>query len=323
MKPTFTVLAAVTAASFSISAAAAATVDMGIGYALGTGGTTISRIDDLQAPDIGKTISLTLDGAPLSVNGITYRPNTGGFNAYKNAGNVVYSIDIDTGVATQVVAASGSNDAGQVVRTTTGAIGFDFNNALDAARIVSTNEENLVFFPERSAAEPARIIRATDLFYNVGDANEGTDPTVFANAYSNALPQAQVDASTQVQYVLDSGLDVLATLDNNAGSLNTLGSLTLDGAALNFNSVGGLDILTAPDGSDIAIALLNFRGMSQLFTFNLPTGSGPVAVTSLGSIGAGFSSFAVAPAPIPLPAAGLLLLAGLGGLGAIRRFRKG
>lgn len=321
MKITTTFVSAVAAIGLMTSAGLAATVDMGVGYALGENGTTLSRINDLTAPSVGRSVGLTLDGAVLSVNAITYRPNTGGFFAYKNAGNVVYSVDIDTGIATEVVIATGTNAAGQAIRTTTNLVGFDFNNALDAARIVSANEENLVFFPERSDTVIARVVRATDLFYKAGDLNEGQDVTVFANAYSNALPQAQVNAATQVQYVLDAGLNILATLDNNAGTLNTLGGLFLDGVALDFNAVGGLDILTTSDGSNIAIALLNLDGTGRLFSFDLPSAGGPINVTALGDpLGRGFTSFAVAP--VPLPATGLLLLAGLGGVGAIRRFRK-
>ncbi len=324
--------------AFAASSAMAASVSQGTGYALGATGYDLFTYTDLTDPVPPSTgILLTEGGNLTAVDAITYRPNTGGFFAYQNAGSRVLSVDVDTGVMTEVAVASGTvadnpamppNNVGATVGTTTRNIGFDFNNALDAARVVSTNEENLVFFPTPTR-DPAEIIRANDLFYVSDDANAGKNPSVFANAYTNAVPQDQVNADTQVQYVLDSDLDIVATLGNNSGELRTLGRLFVDDMALDFTNVGGFDILSPASDDNLGLALLNVGGMSNLYSFELPGMAGDIEATLVSSFGEGFGSFTVAangtmpaPAPVPLPASALLLAAGLGGFGALRKFRK-
>ena len=320
--------------------AMAATVNQGTGFALGASGQAIFRIDDLRNPvPPSAGVLLTEGGVIRAVDAITYRPNTNEFFAYADQGNLVFEVDVATGSLTRVEQGMGTNAAGQEIGTTVRTVGFDFNNAIDAARIVSTNDENLVFFPQDSSRMAggtpvdSSVIRATDLFYVPGDANAGADPSIFANAYTNAVAQAEVNGATQVQYVLDSRLDVLATLGNNTGELRTVGQLIVDGQALDFSNVGGFDILSPASDDNLGLALLNVADgdgvfQSNLYSFAFTGMAGDIQATFVSNFGTGFSSFAVAfngqpeIAPVPLPASALLLLAGLGGLGALRRMRR-
>ena len=324
--------------AFAASSAMAASVSQGTGYAIGANGYDLFSYTDLTNPvPPSEATFLRENGTLTAVDAITYRPNTGGFFAYKNEGNRVFSVDVNSGALTEVAVAMGTvadnpdmppNNVGATVETTTRNIGFDFNNALDAARVVSKNDENLVFFPTPTR-DPAEVIRANDLFYVSDDANAGKNPSIFANAYTNAVPQDQVNADTQVQYVLDSDLDIVATLGNNSGELRTLGQLLVDGSALDFSDVGGFDILSPASDDNLGLALLNVDGMSNLYSFELPGMAGDIEATFVSTFGRGFGSFTVAandtmpsPAPVPLPASALLLAAGLGGFGALRKFRK-
>ena len=74
---------------------------------------------------------------------------------------------------------------------------------------------------------------ATNLFYGPADPNFGVDPNVVHSAYTNNFPNAQ---STQL-YGIDTGLNILVTQANNAGTLGTVGPLGVDVGAL-----GGFDI---------------------------------------------------------------------------------
>ncbi len=316
------------------STAGAATLSQGTGYALDSTGTTLFTIADLSVP-VPPTAGTLLreNGVITTVDAVTYRPNTGGFFAYKTDGNRVFSVDVASGGLTEVAVAMGNDPdggtAGQPIQATTRLIGFDFNNALDAARIVTRNGENLVFFPTPTR-DPAQVIRAEDLFYVAGDANAGMTPSIIANAYTNAVAKAFVNEATQVQYALDSDLDVLTTLDNNSGELRTIGRLVVDQQALDFSEIGGFDILSPQSDDNLGLALLNVGGTSNLYSFELPGAGamGDVTATFVSSFGRGFGSFTVAfngmdaPAPVPLPASALLLLGSLGGLGALRKFRK-
>lgn len=322
----------------------AATADQGIGYVLGANGTQISAIKDLSNPMASDTVNLTLTDSSGSLPGaffldaIAYRPNTGTYVGYQGFLNTVYSVDVMSGEVSAIVTGMGTNGEGKPIATSTSNLGFDFNNKLDAARIVTQNDENLVFFPERTdPAADANLVRVTDLFYVDGDAGaDGESASIVANAYTNALPQSAFaepspeddidDTLGLVQYVLDSDRDTLATLGNNAGTLMTVGQLFADGGmdALDISDVASMDILSTSPDDNLAFALLNIDGMSVLYSFGLDATDGRIAATRLGAIGSGYSSLAVAPsdiAPVPLPASALLLLAGLGGFGALRRRR--
>lgn len=199
---------------------------------------------------------------------------------------------------------------------------IDFNNVLDAARIVTAEEENRVFFPN---ATPPGFISATDLFYGPGDANAGRNPNVVANAYTNAVP----DATTTMQFVIDSDWDIVATLANNAGSLSTVGALFLDGMAFDVTEDIGFDILSFSDGDNTAYALLTGRSDGVQAIYEVPLMADALGRINLmpvmaldGQFGT-LQSLAVAPAPVPVPAALPLMAAGLAALGLAARRRRG
>lgn len=204
-------------------------------------------------------------GASVPLSGIAYRPETGAYFDYSDDTNIVYS------------------------------------------RNVTTNDENRVFFPagHPGCASARDIVRVTDLFDVAGDVNEGVNPSIFANAYTNAIPCTTATA----QFVLDTRTDSLATLGNDVGTLTMIGKIALDGKAIDFSTSGGMDILSMAEGHNRAYAILNTSTGAGLYALNLfpNVATGLVDATCLRGYRCEFrlSGLTVAPAAAPVPAAGL------------------
>jgi len=207
------------------------------------------------------------------LRGIDFRPATGelyGLGSFNN----LYTLDISSGAATMVGGGSftpGLNGS---------SFGFDFNPTIDRIRVVSDADQNLVLNPNDGTSTAV-----TSLFYAPGDANEGQNPNVVASAYTNSFAGS---TSTQL-YGIDTGLDVLVTQANSAGTLETVGSLGVD-----LTDVIGFDI----DGStNTAYATVRNAdaSLSTFWTIDLSTG----AATQIGEIGGGalITSMAIIPTP--------------------------
>ncbi|PWR01945.1 hypothetical protein DKT77_14340 [Meridianimarinicoccus roseus] len=282
-------------------------------YSLGNEGTTLVTI---AAPGQSMPIGVSLDFGTMprqSLDALAYRPSTGQLYGYDNESDAVYLVNPMTGQTSLVVQQQGltSNDD----------LGFDFNNVLDAARIVTAEEENRVFFP--NTMPPSVTTAPTDLFFVAGDANAGRNPNVVANAYTNAVP---MPSSTE-QFVIDSDWDILATLGNNAGTLNTVGELFFNGMAFDVTEDIGFDILSFSEGDNTAFALLTERMTGGQSIFEVPLMAdmnGRVNLSLVTELNRDFGTLnglAVAPAPVPVPAALPLLAAGLVALGFARSRR--
>jgi hypothetical protein len=233
------------------------------GYALGTDGTSLVSLPGLS--ETGETV--TLSGILAA---IAYRPVTGELiGIAPNA--AVYTIDTETGELTAT-----ENLIGENVGISEGAmVGFDFNNNIDAIRIVATDGSNHVYFPAGFGDNDERansVRRFTDLFYAEGDENEGATPAVFASAYTNAIEGET--ASATVQYVLDAETNALLNLANNEGTLTTVAALTLDGEAVDISAMGDLEIVSPAEGENMAYAVLMMEGASTsgVYAVDLATG---------------------------------------------------
>ena len=276
------------------------------GYTLSQGGSTLVVQTRLDLPGTAREVPLSFGGAATTIDSLALRPNGRRLYGYSEAADAVYEIDVASGAAT--LQASLPQPSGAATS------GFDFNNVLDAARIVTSDDENFVFFPSDQAGADnaaASIAQFTDLFYVDGDVNEGVDPMVIGNAYTNAVFPPP---DSTLQYVLDQGTDSLATLGNNAGTLMTVGDTGLD-----FDAMGGFDILSLSEGMNEAFALLTVDGMQFIYSIDLDTGLASFAADAPTQFGA-LDGFAVAP--VPLPAALPMLGLGLAGLIGLRRARR-
>jgi len=276
------ILSTTTALTLTAGIAAADGHASTMGYALANDGMTLVTMDSIAAPAEAQMFDLS-----AKVDAIAYRPVTGDLLGYSNG--AIYTINTATGELTDL----GATFAEDAMIADDAVVAFDFNNAIDAVRAVATSGENLVYFPVGFGDMDERansVLRFTDLFYAEGDVNADVTPGVFANAYTNAI--AGKTAESTFQYALDYNANALISLANNAGTLETVAYLTVDGETVDLSSTGGFDIVSPEEGTDAAYAVLQMDGADTagLYAIDLETG----AATLLSDLGmGGISSFAV------------------------------
>ncbi|MEL7429290.1 MAG: DUF4394 domain-containing protein [Pseudomonadota bacterium] len=234
------------------------------GYALSNEGKTLLVMADFSKP--GDIMSFDLGE---SFDAITWRPVTGELLGYTNG--KIHVIDPATGKTTNL----GATFMEDAKTADNASVGFDFNNKIDAVRIVSSAGDNLVYFPQgfgNGDEKAGSVRRFTNLAYAAEDTNEGKTPAVFANAYTNAINGKT--ASGTAQYALDAETDSLVTLANNEGTLGTVGTITVSGKTANLAALGGFDIVSEAEGKDEAFAIMQMEGAQTagLYSVDLATG---------------------------------------------------
>ncbi|MCR9124384.1 MAG: DUF4394 domain-containing protein [Phyllobacteriaceae bacterium] len=253
-----------------------------MGYALANDGGTLVVMADIANPGEAQTFELA-----QALDAIAWRPVTGELLGFTNG--TVYTIDTGSGELTDL----GATFMDDAMIGEDAMVAFDFNNAIDAVRAVSSNGDNLVYFPDGFGDGDERansVRRFTDLAYAAGDESEGAEPLIFANAYTNAING--MTAESTFQYALDARANALVSLANNAGTLETVGLITIDGEPADITPMGGFDIVSASEGDDHAYAIMQIDGADSagLYDIDLATG----AATLLSDLGmGGFSGFAV------------------------------
>lgn len=259
--------------------------------------------------DPTRTRNVAVTGINGNLLGIDIRPANGLLYGITDK-NEIYTIDFGTGEATLVsllapIEFEGGNSSG-----------FDFNPVPDRLRLVGSNDQNLRINVDTGAIadlDPNAPGFQPDgtLAYGATDVNAGADPNITAAAYTNSFaPSPDPTRMTQL-FGIDSALDVLVLqAPPNAGTLTTIGSLGID-----FDVVGGFDILADGMGGNVAYAASN----STLYNINLSNGS----ASTVGTIGdESVQLVGLAATTVPEPATGAASLLGLGGLFWVRRFRK-
>lgn len=261
-----------------------------VGYALGENGNSLVSFN-LNNPSA--TNSIQIGDGNQQISAIDFRPATGDLIAYSNASNSYFTLNTNNGVLSAFDAMLADDP------TDTNTLDIDWNPTIDRMRLVSQTDSNIVFNPENGATTAVN-----ELFYAAGDTNEGLNPSIVANGYTNSF--AGNLGGTTVQYAIDSDTDSLVTLANNAGTLSTVGELGFD-----IGDMAGLDIFSGPingvGGQNIAYALLNVADVSGLYTIDLNLGQ----ASFIGNIGSGQMLNGLAITSVPAPAAIFLLLPGV------------
>ncbi len=260
-----------------------------------TDNNVVNVIDSNSPTVVTRSGSISGLAATESIFGLDYRANGGGIYAVGSLGNI-YTIDQTTFNATSVGSALTPALVGN-------SFAFDFNPSAAGgilSRIISDTDNNRVI--DSTTGGYFGAPDKTAVFYNAGDANEGANPNIQGIAYDNNV----LGAMTTQQYGIDADLGILTTVANNAGTLETVGSL---GLGSTLNNELAFDI-----SGDTGIAYASLQvgnGNSELYTIDLATG----AASLQGTIGGGVTvrDFTVVPSAIPEPSSlGLLGVIAIG-----------
>lgn len=220
-----------------------------------------------------------------TIVGLDERVATGEFVALTSV-NRYLLLDPDTGATQQPgapIATSPPFIAGP-------AAGFDVNPTVDRVRLVNPLDDNmrfnpLTFAPVDSDANPANgVTPDASLAFAPADVNVGQNPNVVAAAYDRTDNDP---ATPTTLFVLDSGLDIVATLGGGNGmpSPNLGGLFTIGPLGANIGPLASLDI--APGGpapGDVAYAAAQVQGEPGSSLFTVALSPGGTALTPLGTI---------------------------------------
>lgn len=147
--------------------------------------------------------------------------------------------------------------------------GFDFNPTIDRIRVVSEADQNRVVNPNTGGL----AVTGTPVAFRSGDPNFGIDPNLAHHAYDNNTFGPIFPLTSQL-YAIDVQLNALVRQANNAGTLDTVGSLGID---VPNRGLGGFDI--AEGGTAFAAFHDGVSTTSSLYRIDLATG----AATNIGS----------------------------------------
>ena len=223
-----------------------------------------NQLVSINPTDPSQIQTLQITGVEGKLIGIDMRPADMKLYVVSDT-NKIYTVDGNTGAATLVGQITPGFNGGQQS-------GFDFNPVPDRLRLVGSNDQNY----RVNVATGAAIVD-TNVFFDDTPNARGFNPNITAIAYTNSF----AGATQTTLYGIDSERDLLVTQGGingnpspNAGQLFGVGNLGVD-----FKNVGGFDILSSPNGFNMALAASD----SSLYTINLATGE----ATSLGVIGDG------------------------------------
>jgi|GEM_PF-100356 len=204
----------------------------------------------------GETTSVEVTGVDGVLLGIDTRPANGSIYGITTANNI-YTIDANSGAATYISTLDIPFEGGTIS-------GFDFNPAADRLRLVGDNDQDF-----RINVDTGAVTVDGTLAFAEGDFNQNVNPNVTAAAYTNSFDGTE---STEL-YDIDTLLnDLVLQSPPNDGTLVTVGDLGVD-----FDTLGGFDIVSSPNGENAAYAVSN----STLYTVDLSSG----VASSIGEIG--------------------------------------
>ncbi|MEQ8934493.1 MAG: DUF4394 domain-containing protein [Amphiplicatus sp.] len=295
-----------TAAALSLPLLAAAPANAALtGYSLNASGTQLIYFDPTN---VGGAATIAISGDATRLDALDFRPANGDLVAYDSATDRYFTVNPLTGATTEI------SDNMVVPTQQSNVLDVDWNPTIDRMRLVTGQDDNIVFNPNDGSTTAV-----TDLFYAAGDVNEGANPTIVGNGYTNSF----AGAVSTIQYVLDAGTDSLGILANNAGSITTVGQTTLNGQNFFFGTNGGLDIVyDNATQTNVAYAALFGGGLTSLFIVDLATGGLSKVGDFAGALG-NIKGLTFADInEVPLPAALPLFLLGAGGLAFARRNRR-